>query len=68
MRNISLSLAALLLVLALCVGCIDRTDWASKGPTDENYSAQLMVLELMSTEIAALRATVQMAQAVLGQR
>ena len=44
MRNISLSLTALLLVLALCVGCIDRTDWASKGPTDENYSAQLMAL------------------------
>ena len=29
--------------LGLCVG-IDRTDW-HQGPTDENYSAQLMVLK-----------------------
>ena len=67
MKSTLFRLTPALLALALCcAACIDRTDWASKGPT-RKLQPQLMVLEQRSTGTAALRATGQMAQAVLGQ-
>ncbi len=45
MRNALSRLTPVLVVLAVCcLACIDRTDWASKGPTDERYSKQVMML------------------------
>ena len=45
MRSTLFRLTPALLTLALCcAACIDRTDWASKGPTDEDYSQQVMAL------------------------
>ena len=45
MRSTLFRLTPALLALALCcAACIDRTDWASKGPIDEDYSQQVMAL------------------------
>ena len=39
------SLSCLLgLLCALCFACGDNTDWASKGPTNEDYSEALLLL------------------------
>lgn len=45
MRSASYRLTVLLVLLAFCcLACVERTDWASRGPTDERYSEQVLAL------------------------